>query len=283
MSWFLKKDEDAERGEEKVVGCRFLLMFFSWYELLNYKNWLFYSSWLFLTQRATRRLNSGYDSLHCFAASTFAGDSSFGSASIEITDIIIVSTVWTGSQRSEAFSYPHLSSPGSCRMLMQTKKMTTMMIKKSFQKKFYVTHRHHSDQYSDATSLSRTSSLVVSRDILSGSKDVLEISRRNSLNYLLHSWNAIEAYLWKIHLHREYLYVLWERRSEHDGTWSRRKKCEKEEKKYFREFWMGKCGLTNLAGQLWEPPTWKYRYHPQVQLKILQTSKMFICHARNRF
>lgn len=38
------------------------------------------------------------------AASTLAGDSSFGSASIEMTEIRIVSTVCTGSQRSEAFS-----------------------------------------------------------------------------------------------------------------------------------------------------------------------------------
>jgi len=38
------------------------------------------------------------------AASTFAALSSLGSASIEITDMRIVSTVCTGSQRSEAFS-----------------------------------------------------------------------------------------------------------------------------------------------------------------------------------
>lgn len=38
------------------------------------------------------------------AASTLAGDSSLGSANIEITDIKIVSTVWTGSHRSDAFS-----------------------------------------------------------------------------------------------------------------------------------------------------------------------------------
>lgn len=38
------------------------------------------------------------------AASTLAGDSSLGSASIEITDISIVSTVCTGNHLSEAFS-----------------------------------------------------------------------------------------------------------------------------------------------------------------------------------
>ena len=54
------------------------------------------------------------------AASTFAGDSSFGSASIEMTLIRIVSTVWTGSHRSEACSYPYLSSPGSCRIEIHT-------------------------------------------------------------------------------------------------------------------------------------------------------------------
>lgn len=38
------------------------------------------------------------------AASTLAGESPFGSANIEITLIIIVSTVWIGSQRSSGFS-----------------------------------------------------------------------------------------------------------------------------------------------------------------------------------
>ena len=45
------------------------------------------------------------------AASTLAGDSSLGSASMEMTETRIVSTVWIGSHRSDAFSYPHLSSP----------------------------------------------------------------------------------------------------------------------------------------------------------------------------
>lgn len=38
------------------------------------------------------------------AASTLAGESPFGSASIEITLIMMVSTVWIGSQRSSGFS-----------------------------------------------------------------------------------------------------------------------------------------------------------------------------------
>lgn len=38
------------------------------------------------------------------AASTLAGESLFGSASMEITLIMIVSTVWIGSQRSSGFS-----------------------------------------------------------------------------------------------------------------------------------------------------------------------------------
>lgn len=54
------------------------------------------------------------------AASTLAGDSSLGSASIEITLTIIVSTVCIGNHLSEADSYPHLSSPGSWRIDMHT-------------------------------------------------------------------------------------------------------------------------------------------------------------------
>lgn len=38
------------------------------------------------------------------AASTLAGESPLGSASIEITLIMMVSTVWMGSQRSSGFS-----------------------------------------------------------------------------------------------------------------------------------------------------------------------------------
>ena len=54
------------------------------------------------------------------AASTLAGDSSFGSVIIDITLIRIDSTVWIGSHLSDAVSYPNLSSPGSCRMEMHT-------------------------------------------------------------------------------------------------------------------------------------------------------------------
>lgn len=112
-----------------VLFCLFLVVFSLCFFLNVLYRFLFQflifilyeqSSWLFRTQRATFRLNSGYDSLHSLAASTLAGDSSFGSASIDITDIKIVSTVCTGNQRSDAFSYPHLSSPGSCKILMQT-------------------------------------------------------------------------------------------------------------------------------------------------------------------
>ena len=54
------------------------------------------------------------------AASIFAGDSSFGDDSIEIIDIIIVSTVCTGDHLSLALSYPFGSSPGECKIEMQT-------------------------------------------------------------------------------------------------------------------------------------------------------------------
>lgn len=51
-------------------------------------------------------------SLHILAASTFAGLSSFGLLSMLITLSSIVSGVCTGDQRSEADSYPYLSSSG---------------------------------------------------------------------------------------------------------------------------------------------------------------------------
>ena len=51
------------------------------------------------------------------AASIFAGDSVFGSASIEMTEIKIDSAVWIGRQRSAADSYPNESSPGACKIL----------------------------------------------------------------------------------------------------------------------------------------------------------------------
>lgn len=53
---------------------------------------------------ATRfRKASGF-SLHSFAASIFAGDSSLGVESMEMTETIMDSTVCTGSQRSDALS-----------------------------------------------------------------------------------------------------------------------------------------------------------------------------------
>jgi len=52
----------------------------------------------------TLRSYSGLCSLHIFAASTFAGLSSFGSASMLITEIKIFSTLWIGDHRSEACS-----------------------------------------------------------------------------------------------------------------------------------------------------------------------------------
>lgn len=67
-----------------------------------------------------RGLGRDRDLVGLTAASTFAGDSKLGSASMEITEMRMVSTVWTGSQRSAAFSYPYRSSPGSCRMEMHT-------------------------------------------------------------------------------------------------------------------------------------------------------------------
>jgi hypothetical protein len=48
----------------------------------------------------------------------FAGDSSFGVESIEITLNKIVSTVCTGIHLSPASSYPNLSSPGGCYILI---------------------------------------------------------------------------------------------------------------------------------------------------------------------
>jgi hypothetical protein len=42
--------------------------------------------------------------IHLTAASTLAGESPLGSASIEMTLIMMVSTVWIGSQRSSGFS-----------------------------------------------------------------------------------------------------------------------------------------------------------------------------------
>lgn len=55
---------------------------------------------LSLTHLLALRLNSLGSSLHNLAASTFAGLSSFGLDSMEITDSRIVSGVCTGDQRS---------------------------------------------------------------------------------------------------------------------------------------------------------------------------------------
>jgi hypothetical protein len=49
-------------------------------------------------------LNSGIFSRHNLAASGFAGDSSFGLESIEMTERRMVSGVWTGDHRSAADS-----------------------------------------------------------------------------------------------------------------------------------------------------------------------------------
>ena len=38
----------------------------------------------------------------------------------KLTEIRMVSTVWMGSQRSLAFSYPNRSSPGSCKIEIHT-------------------------------------------------------------------------------------------------------------------------------------------------------------------
>jgi hypothetical protein len=57
-----------------------------------------------LTSSLTFFSNSALLSLHILAASTLAGDSSFGSANILITLINIFSTLWIGLHRSEACS-----------------------------------------------------------------------------------------------------------------------------------------------------------------------------------
>lgn len=57
-----------------------------------------------LTRVLTFSSNSSLFSRHMRAASTFAGDSSLGSASMLMTLINIFSTLWMGDQRSEACS-----------------------------------------------------------------------------------------------------------------------------------------------------------------------------------
>lgn len=75
---------------------------------------------LFLTFPLTTLSYSSLLPRHILAASIFAGLSSFGSASILITLISIFSTLWIGDHRSDACSYCSGSSPGGCRMEMQT-------------------------------------------------------------------------------------------------------------------------------------------------------------------
>lgn len=58
----------------------------------------------FFTSSRTFCSYSGRRSRHIFAASTFAGLSSLGSASMLMTDRRIFSTLWMGDQRSEACS-----------------------------------------------------------------------------------------------------------------------------------------------------------------------------------
>ncbi len=75
---------------------------------------------LFLTFCRTIFSYSSLLFLHIFAASIFAGLSSFGSASMLMTLIRIFSTLWIGDQRSDACSYWSGSSPGGCRIDIQT-------------------------------------------------------------------------------------------------------------------------------------------------------------------
>ncbi len=63
-----------------------------------------YNPKLLLTPSLTLLSYPPRSSLHIFAASTFAGLSSFGSASILITLIKIFSTLWIGLHRSDACS-----------------------------------------------------------------------------------------------------------------------------------------------------------------------------------
>lgn len=56
------------------------------------------------TMRPTFFLKPSLSSRHCFAASTLAGDSSLGDDSMEMMEIMMVSTVCTGDQRSDAVS-----------------------------------------------------------------------------------------------------------------------------------------------------------------------------------
>ena len=68
------------------------------------KTSLIQSPSILLHPSRTLRSYSGLCSLHIFAASTFAGLSSFGSANMLITEMRIFSTLWIGDHRSEACS-----------------------------------------------------------------------------------------------------------------------------------------------------------------------------------
>nr|GMD52877.1 Os01g0839801 [Ipomoea batatas] len=57
-----------------------------------------------LTHRLTFFLNTSLFSLHSFSASTLAGDSSLGPESMDMILKTILSTLWTGDQRSLASS-----------------------------------------------------------------------------------------------------------------------------------------------------------------------------------
>lgn len=55
------------------------------------------------------------------AASMLAGDSIFGSLSMEITEMMMLSTPWMGLHLSAAVSWElYWSVPGGCKMEMQT-------------------------------------------------------------------------------------------------------------------------------------------------------------------
>lgn len=69
----------------------------------------------------TLLLNAALSLRHITAASMFAGLSSFGSESIEMTETTICSTPKMGRQRSMADSMGFVaSSPGGCKIEMHT-------------------------------------------------------------------------------------------------------------------------------------------------------------------
>ena len=79
------------------------------------------ASWDLRTKRRDFFLKASRSFRHMTAASILAGDSSFGSESIETTETMIPSTPRIGRQRSSAVSCSlNLSSPGGCRIEMHT-------------------------------------------------------------------------------------------------------------------------------------------------------------------